>query len=145
MEVRDAVEEDSESLAGIADAPVDVMRNLVHDRTVRVAERDRSSAGPNADADDDAADAIAGFVSFDAKEGTVHVTQFGGTPEACERLLAEPVRFASNEGMTVELLVAEDDDARCEAAERAGFGRAGRGPLFGGTPTVRYRLDPSET
>ncbi len=144
MEVRDAVEADAESLAGIADAPVDVMRNLVHDRTVRVAERDPSAAGPNADAAGDEGDAIAGFVSFDAKEGTVHVTQFGGTPEACERLLAEPVRFASNEGMAVELLVAEDDGERRDAAERAGFGRAGRGPRFGGTPTVRYRLDPAE-
>ena len=144
MEVRDAVEEDSESLAGIADAPVDVMRNLVHDRTVRVAERDRSSAGPNADAGGDEDDPIAGFVSFDAKEGTVHVTQFGGTPEACERLLAEPVRFASNEGMTVELLVTEDDEARREAAERTGFQNEGRGPRFGGRSTVRYRLDPSE-
>ena len=145
MEVRDAVEADAESLAGIADAPVDVMRNLVHDRTVRVAERDPASAGPNADAGDsrDDADAVAGFVSFDAKESTVHVTQFGGTPEACERLLAEPVRFAASEGMAVELLVAEDDDPRHEAAERAGFDRAGRGPRFGGTSTVRYRLDPA--
>ena len=149
MEVRDAVEADAESLAGIADAPVDVMRNLVHDRTVRVAERDPASAGPNADAgdapDDANADAIAGFVSFDVTGETVHVTQFGGTPEACERLLAEPVRFAAREGMTVELLVTEDDDARREAAERAGFGRAGRGPRFGGAPTVRYRLDPGGT
>ena len=145
MEVRDAVEADAESLAGIADAPVDVMRNLVHDRTVRVAERDPASAGPNADAGDsrDDADDVAGFVSFDAKDDTVHVTQFGGTPEACERLLAEPVRFAASEGMQVELLVTEGDDPRREAAERAGFDRAGRGPRFGGTPTVRYRLDPA--
>ena len=143
MEVRDAVEADAESLAGIADAPVDVMRNLVHDRTVRVAERDPASAGPNADAGDAPDDAVAGFVSFDAKDGTVHVTQFGGTQEACERLLAEPVRFAAREGMAVELLVTEGDDSRREAAERAGFDYAGRGPRFSGTPTVRYRLDPS--
>ena len=146
MEVRDAVEADAESLAGIADAPVDVMRNLVHDRTVRVAERDPASAGPNADAgdapEDTNAHTVAGFVSFDATDGTVHVTQFGGTLEACERLLAEPVRFAASEGMAVELLVSEGDDDRREAAERAGFDRAGRGPRFGGAPTVRYRLDP---
>ena len=38
MEVRDALEADAERLASLTDAPGDVMRNLVHDRTVRVAE-----------------------------------------------------------------------------------------------------------
>ena len=143
MEVRDAIESDAEALAEIADAPVDVMRNLVHDRTVRVAERDQSGSDPHADAGGDETAALVGFVSFDARERTVHVTQFGGTVEACERLLGEPVRFAVNEGMSVELLVAEDDAERREAAERAGFERTGRGPRFGELPTVRYRLDSS--
>ena len=145
MEVRDAVEADAEALAGIADAPVDVMRNLVHDRTVRVAERDQSAIDPNADVAEDADAAIVGFVSFDAREHTVHVTQFGGTVEACERLLGEPVRFATNEGMAVELLVSEADDGRREAAERARFEQSGSGPRFGGRPTLRYRLDPDST
>ena len=145
MEVRDAVEADAEALAGIADAPVDVMRNLVHDRTVRVAERDQSAAGPHADVAGETDTAIAGFVSFDARERTVHVTQFGGTVEACERLLGEPVRFATNEGMSVELLVSEGDDHRREAAERAGFTRDGRGPRFGDRPTLRYRHDSGAT
>ena len=40
MEIRDAVEADAGRLADLADSPPDVMRNLVHDRTVRVATED---------------------------------------------------------------------------------------------------------
>ncbi|MFB6160327.1 MAG: hypothetical protein ABEJ61_04020 [Haloferacaceae archaeon] len=143
MEVRDAVESDAERLAAVGDAPTDVMRNLVHDRTVRVAVREAGSAGPNADAADDDGEAILGFVSFDARDRTVHVTQIAGTPAACERLLAEPVRFASGEGMAVELLVGEGDETASEAAQAVGFERTGAGPQFDGRPTTRYRLDPN--
>lgn len=125
MEVRDAVEADAERLAALTGAPEDVMRNLVHDRTVRVATDD----------------GIVGFVSFDAREETVHVTQIEGPTDACERLLAEPVSFAETEGMTVELLAAESNDALRTAAERVGFREVGPGPRFEGTPTVRYRLE----
>jgi len=126
-EVRDGVEADAEALATIEDVPTDVIRNLVHDRTVRVAEVDGDPVG---------------FVSFDARDGTVHVTQVGGSTDACERLLAEPVRFAAREGMAVELLVPVDDGTVRDAAERAGFEEDGEGPPFGGTRTVRYRLAP---
>jgi len=87
------------------------MRNLVHDRTVRVAED--GSHDPNADVSSsqyggsDPEDLL-GFISFDAREDTVHVTQLDGTSEACERLLAEPVRFAERESMAVEVLAARD-------------------------------------
>jgi hypothetical protein len=128
MDVRDAVEADAERMAELAGSPTDVMRNLVHDRTVRVAE-------------DDADDTV-GFVSFDAQRETVHVTQIEGTPDACERLLEEPLRFATGEGMSVELLVAEDDDTLQSVAAGAGFTEHGVGPRFDGTRTVRYRLDP---
>ncbi|MFW5921089.1 MAG: hypothetical protein ACOCUS_04560, partial [Polyangiales bacterium] len=84
MELRDAVEADAGRLAALTDAPRDVMRNLVHDRTVRIAERD---------------DEIVGFVSYDARDQTVHVTQLEAEGEAYERLLGEPVRFARTEGM----------------------------------------------
>jgi hypothetical protein len=127
MEVRDALEADAEALAGLADAPQDVMRNLVHDRTVRVAVVD---------------DEIRGFVSFDAREGTVHVTQLAGDPDAMDRLLAEPVAFASAEHMVVELLVPESESALPDAAIAAGFERRGDGPRFDGEATARYRLDP---
>ena len=127
MDIRDAVEADAERLAELTESPQDVMRNLVHDRTVRVAE----------------GEAIEGFVSYDAREETVHITQLEGTDEVRDRLLGEPIRFADSEGMAVELLVPEDESETRDAAEDAGFERTGSGPTFEGQPTVRYRLDPS--
>ncbi|UPV76299.1 hypothetical protein M0R89_06620 [Halorussus limi] len=52
--MRDAVEEDGEVLGELADAPAEVMRNVIHDRTVRVAERpsDDSDGGADPDGDD---------------------------------------------------------------------------------------------
>ena len=136
MEIREAVEADAERMADIADSPPDVMRNLVHDRTVRVAEQETDDA----DADDE----VVGLVSFDARDATVHVTQLAGTPEACARLIEEPVRFARREGMGVELLVAETDEDVRSAVEGAGFQRSGSGPRFEGEQTTRYRLEPGK-
>jgi hypothetical protein len=126
MDIRDAVEADADRLAELTESPQDVMRNLVHDRTVRVATGD---------------DEIVGFVSYDAREETVHVTQLEGTDEIRDQLLQEPVRFAGNEGMAVELLVLEDESETRDAAEDAGFEHTGSGPTFEGQPTVRYRLE----
>jgi len=126
MDVRDAVEADAGRLAELTGAPTDVMRNLVHDRTVRVAEQ---------------GDDIVGFVSYDARSQTIHVTQLEGSPEVCDRLLEEPVRFARGEGMAVELLVPEPDEEVQSAADNAGFDCVGSGPLFDGTPTIKYRLE----
>ncbi|EMA55110.1 MULTISPECIES: hypothetical protein [Halococcus] len=127
MEVREAVEADAGRLATLADAPADTMRNLVHDRTVRVADEGSE---------------IVGFVSFDARRDTVHVTQLDGTTEVAARLLDEPARFARVEGMAAELLVEESRDELQRAAAAAGFERAGSGPRFEGAPTVRFRLEP---
>ncbi|AFZ72796.1 hypothetical protein [Natronobacterium gregoryi] len=145
MNVRDALEADADALASIADAPTDVMRNLVHDRTVRVAED--GSYDPNEDISSSQYDGsdpedLLGFISFDAREETVHVTQLDGTGDACQRLLAEPVRFADQESMAVELLVAPEMDGVSAAAEELGFERYGTGPRFDGSPTVRFRLEP---
>jgi hypothetical protein len=140
MRVRDAVEADANAMAAIADAPPDVMRNLVHDRTVRIAEDEADGTDPNQDADGDDPNLL-GFVSFDADDGTVHVTQLEGTAEACEQLLAEPVRFADRENMAVELLAPDDEPQVGDAAEAVGFSRLGAGPRFKGTPTVRYRME----
>jgi hypothetical protein len=148
MDVRDAVEADAERLAELTGSPRDVMRNLVHDRTVRVVERD-SADGDGDDETDDRADgvvdsaAVCGFVSYDARADTVHITQLEGDPPVSDRLLDEPVRFAEREDMAVELLVPEDEAETREAAERAGFERTGRGPTFEGESTVKYRLDAS--
>lgn len=145
MEIRDAVEGDADAMAAIADAPSDVMVNLVHDRTVRVAAPEPVEDDPNEDVEEAAGTdgtELLGFVSFDAHQDAVHVTQLEGTVEACERLLAEPVRFADSEDMSVELLVPEPGDAVAEAAEDVGFEETGTGPRFEGQPTTRYRLDP---
>jgi len=142
MRVRDAVEADASAMASIANAPTDVMRNLVHDRTVRVAVDEAAATDPNADAREIDDEAILGFVSFDAKEGVVHVTQLDGTEAACERLLGEPIRFAEGEGMVVELLAPDESDAVRTAAEAVGFADRGAGPRFDGTGTTRYRLEP---
>ena len=127
MEVRDAVEADADPLADLSGAPRDVLRNVIHDRTVRVAEDDGE---------------LEGFVSFDARPGTVYVTQVGGDAGVVEQLLAEPVRFARNESMSVELLVATDDEPLRAAADAAGFVEAGPGPRFVDVQTVRYRFEP---
>jgi len=126
MELRDAIEADAGRLAGLTDTPRDVMRNLVHDRTVRVAEREGE---------------IVGFVSFDAREGTVHVTQLEGEADVYDDLLAEPVRFARSERMSVELLAPDEEEDAQDAANAAGFDRVGNGPYFDGESTTRYRLD----
>lgn len=128
MDVRDAVEEDAETLASLGEGPRDVFRNLIHDRTVRIATEDGDPVG---------------FVSFDARPGTVYVTQIGGEPAACERLLEEPIRFASGEAMSVELLLPDGEEAIRDAAARSGFEEIGSGPQFDGVPTVRYRRDPN--
>jgi len=147
MHVRDAVEADAERLAELTGAPTDVMRNLVHDRTVRVAVGGGVDGDPETEGEGDGeseseTDDIVGFVSFDAKRETVHITQMEGTRPATRRLLEEPRRFAANEGMSVELLVADGDEEHRAVAEEVGFGEEGPGPRFGGTATVRYRLDP---
>ncbi|MCU4743190.1 hypothetical protein [Natronoglomus mannanivorans] len=182
MNVRDALEADADALAAIADSPTDVMRNLVHDRTVRVAEAgghdpnldadvaDSGSASTSdSDSDSDSEtrpkpktatetdpnadgssvqyggsdpDDLLGFVSFDARDQTVHVTQIDGTSDIYEQLLAEPVRFATRESMAVEVLVPQDEPSLESAAEQLGFDDRGSGPRFNGRQTVRFRLEP---
>jgi hypothetical protein len=105
---------------------------------------DESTDDESTDEGDGATDDehVVGFVSFDAQRKTVHVTQMEGPEAATRRLLEEPRRFAANEGMSVELLVAADEETHRSVAEAVGFAEEGPGPRFGGTATVRYRLDP---
>ncbi|QZA89472.1 hypothetical protein K0C01_04870 [Salinarchaeum sp. IM2453] len=140
MNIRDAVEADAEAMVDIADAPADVMRNLIHDRTVRVAEPEEgiNDMDPHADTEARSTDLL-GFVSFDARDQTVYITQLDGTKEACKQLLGEPIRFAEQEDMDIELLVPLPREDIAEAAEEVGFRRSGRGPDFEGTPTIKYR------
>jgi hypothetical protein len=126
MNVRDAVEADGGRLAALADVPTEVMTDVVHDRTVRVADKDGD---------------IDGFVGFEADEKTVHVTHLFGTEAACEQLLDEPVRFAEKETMPVEILLPEPESDTVSVAERAGFEETEPGPWFDGHRTRRLRLE----
>ena len=151
MRVRDAVEEDGAVLGDLADAPAAVMHNVVHDRTVRVAEelpdgetREKDDSGEDGDSEgEDGETKVVGFVGFDAMPGTVRVTYLRGTREARERLLEEPVRFARKEGMSVEALVPESEQETKKVVEAAGFRQTGTGPRFEGGRTLEYRLDPA--
>ena len=149
VNVRDAVEADAETLGAIVDLPADALRNVVHDRTVRLAVEPASEPGPNADVEPDADEApgtadesVLGFVAFDVREGTVHVTQLAGDADVAERLLAEPVRFAVTEGFDVSFVVPDSDTDAKTAARAAGFEAIGSGPLFDGEATTRYRFRP---
>lgn len=153
MRVRDAVEDDGEALGDLADAPAEVMRNVVHDRTVCVAVRESTRAsggddgdGANGEANGDIAkngtdDEVEGFVGFDADREAVRVTYLRGSPDAREQLLEEPMRFARKESMPVEVLVPADREDDKVVVEDAGFERVGTGPRFEGNRTFRYRLD----
>ena len=175
MRVRDALEADAGTLAGMTRAPTQVMRNVIHDRTVRVAERtddgeggaestgmgdgvDAEPADPEGTADasdpDGAADperdgdadpSIVGFVGFDAERECVYVTHLGGEAETLARLLDEPVRFARKSGLSVQMIVPESESDLQEAVETFGFEHAGGGPHFEGTPTRRYLLETTRT
>lgn len=170
MQVRDARERDAPTMAELTDAPEEVLRNVVHERSVRVLVDpadggdgdgdsvegdDESEAGndvsqhgddesENGNAESPGGDAaLRGFVSFDARADAVHVTQFGGDTDACERLLAEPMSFARSEGLAVEVLLQDGDDAMRAAVDATGFEHVGEGPRFGGERTQRYRYDPT--
>ncbi len=106
MELRDAVEADAAQLADLADTPQDVLKNMVHDRTVRVAVTN---------------DDIIGFISFDATRCSVYITQLAGTEDGCRQLLNEPIRFAENENMGLEILVPVNDTTVKQAVQDAGF------------------------
>lgn len=146
MTVRDAVERDAPAMAALSDAPEPVLRDVIHERSVRVLVGDGESAAgngePGASPDEREAD-LTGFVSFDAREDAVFVTQFGGDSDACERLLAEPIAFARGAGLPVEVLLREGDDAMRRAVEAVGFAPEGAGPRFRGEPTRRYRYEPA--
>jgi hypothetical protein len=147
VEVRDAIEDDADTLGAIVDLPEDVLRNVIHDRTVRLAVDRPGEPGPNADAGPEAGDnaeSVLGFVAFDVRDSTVHVTQLAGSADVAERLLAEPVRFAVSEAFDVAFVVPESDADAAAAAEAAGFDPVGSGPTFDGETTRRYRFEPSE-
>ncbi|WP_144798463.1 hypothetical protein [Halorubrum depositum] len=146
MRIRDALESDAEALATVTGRPEDVARNMIHDRSVRVAVEggDDSDDAERDDAErDDGEAAVLGFVAFDVRGDTVHVTDFDGSGSTIERLFEEPRRFARREEMGVEVVV-PNDEAISEVIEASGFDAAGRGPRFEGRRTTRYRIEYEE-
>ncbi|SFR30225.1 hypothetical protein [Halorubrum sodomense] len=143
MRVRDAVEADAAALASMTGRPEGVVRNMIHDRSVRVATTGgvASEGDSDDDGEDTPVDAVSGFVSFDVRDGAVHVTNVEGDPDAVRRLFEEPVRFATREGMTVEAVLPTDGTA-ADASESIGFEAVGSGPRIDGASTTRYRFDP---
>ena len=146
MRIRDALESDAEALARLAGRPAEVMADLVHERSVRVAvEKSPAGSGETDDGGgDDADDDATGFLAFDVHADAVHITDFAGSRAATDRLFEEPRRFAAREGMVVEAVVADGDDEGSAAIEAAGFEHVGPGPRFEGRQTSRYRLDPNQ-
>ncbi|ESS04705.1 MAG: hypothetical protein A07HR67_00642 [uncultured archaeon A07HR67] len=171
MRIRDALESDAERLAELVGRPPDILVNMVHDRSVRVAVRDPTEPGENesdeetSDLDDgrrtsdasggrdasgdrdgvddpgDTDGSIVGFVAFDARGDTVHVTHFAAPGSAAGRLFEEPKRFARREAMDVEVVVADEERDRIAAVEDAGFVAVGSGPRFENRKTTRFRFE----
>ena len=146
MRIRDALESDAEALATATDRPRGVVKSMIHDRSVRVAvagdgERDDGTAESDDGPEDDST--VTGFVAFDVRGETVHVTDFDGDEETIGRLFEEPRRFARREGMSVEAVV-PNDERTGDILENAGFEPAGPGPRFEGRRTTRYVIESGE-
>ena len=109
---RDAREDDAVDITEIAnsyvmseDLSVDSMRDLVQDRTIKVAEE--------GDGEDDEDSRIVGYVSYHAVDDTVVVQHICVVPEyrdtdVPERLVTFPVEFADEEGMRTRAAVNEN-------------------------------------
>ena len=153
MRIRDALESDAEALASVTGRPREVARNMIHDRSVRVAveggdqsgdgDGDESGDGDGDESGDGDGESVLGFVAFDVRGDTVHVTDFDGNGSTVERLFEEPRRFARREEMGVEVVV-PNDEATSDVIEASGFAAAGRGPRFEGRRTTRYRIEFEE-
>ena len=152
MRIRDALESDAEALATAVDRPRETVINMIHDRSVRVAVSDdetrerpggeeRGSDGETERRSGSDTATVDGFIAFDVYGGAVHVTDFEGSESVVRRLFEEPCRFASREGLAVEVVV-PDDEQSGSVVEGAGFEPVGSGPRFEGRPTTRYRIGP---
>lgn len=131
MNIREATGNDVDALLELVDSSFDA-RRLVHERTVLVAEETGDDAPPGE---------LLGFVSYDTWAETVHLSTMVGEPEVVDTLLEEPRRFADAEGIPVEIVVPEDDEELRSVVIEAGFERVGKGPLFDGKPSHRYRYN----
>lgn len=133
MTIREATDSDAAALESLVDEDFDAKR-LVRERTVLVAETDEDAVAKDLGT-------IVGFLSYDTWSGTVHVSTMVGEPAVVDELLEEPRQFAENEGIPVEIVVPDHDDELQSIVTAAGFSRVGKGPLFDGKPSHRYRYN----
>ncbi|MFW6003895.1 MAG: hypothetical protein ACOCPT_05685 [Halanaeroarchaeum sp.] len=145
MNIREATDDDVDALAALVDADLDAKR-LVHERTVLVAVTEADGAAGGDDGEmaatrDGDEEELLGFVSYDTWSDTIHLSTMVGEPPVVDALLDEPRRLADAEDIPVEIVVPEDDEGLESIVTAAGFERVGRGPLFEGKPSHRYRYN----
>jgi len=142
LEYRDAREDDAGDVAGIANSyvmsenlSVGSMRDLVQDRTMKVAEAEGEA--------DDESERIVGYVSYRVVEDTVVVQHICVVPEyrdteVTERLVSFPVEFADEEGMRTRAAVNEGSWFT-EFLPTQGFEKKGEA-RFAGETLVMYEV-----
>ena len=135
LRYRDAREDDAAGIAEIANSyvmsenlSVSSMRDLVQDRTIKVAEEDEETIG---------------YVSYRAVEDTVVVQHICVVPEyrdteVPERLVSFPVEFAEEEGMSTRAAV-DEDSWFTDFLPEEGFVEKGEA-RFAGETLVMYEL-----
>jgi N-acetylglutamate synthase-like GNAT family acetyltransferase len=140
---RDAREDDADDIAEIANSyvmsenlSVGSMRDLVQDRTMKVAEVEGEE-------EEDGDDVIVGYVSYHAVEETVVVQHICVVPEyrdteVPERLVSFPVEFAGEEGMKTRAAVNENSWFT-EFLPTQGFEEKGEA-RFAGETLVMYEV-----
>ena len=129
VSIRDATENDVNRLATLAGTSIEGARSMLHGRTIRVY----------VDGDD-----IHGLVGFDVTEDAVRIGRLAGDPACFDALVDEPVRFAMQEGLPVEMVVLEDDQGVRQALREAEFEAIDTGPDFQGESSVRFRRPKTE-
>ena len=140
---RDAREDDADEIAEIANSyvmsenlSVGSMRDLVQDRTMKVAEGEGG-------AEEDGEEVIVGYVSYHAVEETVVVQHICVVPEyrdteVPEKLVSFPVEFAEEEGMKTRAAVNENSWFT-EFLPTQGFKQKGEA-RFAGETLVMYEI-----
>jgi N-acetylglutamate synthase-like GNAT family acetyltransferase len=140
---RDAREDDADDIAEIANSyvmsenlSVGSMRDLVQDRTMKVAEIEGEE-------EEDGDYVIVGYVSYHAVEETVVVQHICVVPEyrdteVPERLVSFPVEFAGEEGMKTRAAVNENSWFT-EFLPTQGFEEKGEA-RFAGETLVMYEV-----
>ncbi|XGI83069.1 hypothetical protein ACEU6E_07240 [Halorutilales archaeon Cl-col2-1] len=132
ISIRDATEEDAERIAEIASEDVldeslsvDSVKDMVHDRSIKVAETKVEAEDEDEDKDE-SKDEVIGYVSYEVRPDTesvvIHHLGVGdGEDDTLRVLLDEPLEVADDEDAPVRVAVAESGASLREALEERGF------------------------